>query len=536
MRKLWADLTAEDKEYLVKVYRGQGTEDPEWTKEKAENIVSEKYEVTPRTVRNWFRSLNLTSSTEPAQYVAAKSTSIGKGKYFAITWAQNATPVHKDFLENVKAYLEFLGGSLHVILGRYKNPTSVFTDIAHEEWATEILPYSTAKRSSVKNYEVLSNIRIQPTAVYPLSGTALSNMTGDACGVVGHPKVHFEPCPVLMGKPAKYLMTTGSCTLKNYTDSKAGAAGEFDHCIGFLLLEVDSDGEVHPRQIVADSDTGSFYDLLYHVSGGEVTRVQKKIPGIVLGDIHAAKMCPNSWVAAKNLLDYFQPSQVVLHDVFDGESISHHRKKDFVGRFRDFESGRSDLGTEIELTMDYIKEILEYNPVIVAANHNDWLDRWLNSNDWRQDLQNAKYYADLLKIALSSPEGHEAFASLVLSRFEDKVEVVMREDSYTIEGVEVGQHGDIGIHGSRGNIKQYKKLGSKVVVGDYHKGCRLGGVIGVGVTAKLRQGYNKGASAWNHAHCIIHPGGKRQLIIINKENYNFTTINYEKEVREEKLR
>ena len=36
----------------------------------------------------------------------------------------------------------------------------------------------------------------------------------------------------------KMMMTTGSCTVKNYTDSKAGKKGEFHHTLGFVIIEI----------------------------------------------------------------------------------------------------------------------------------------------------------------------------------------------------------------------------------------------------------------------------------------------------------
>lgn len=539
MAKQWKQLTNSDKERVVDLYRGTHSDrdlksTPKWGSYEAKNSVAEEFEVTPRTAQNWFRNLGLTHSELPAQYLAAQTNFLPKSKRYFITWAQNATPIHSQFFENFLAYANATGATTNVILGRYKNPTSVFTDRAHEKWDSKVLPFATTARSRLaNNYKVFADIVVQPTAVYPLSGSAMETMSGSDCLVIGHPKTHFIPCPVLQGEPQKYMMTTGACTIQNYTHSKAGAAGNFEHCIGFLILEVGDQGEVYPRQVIANKDDGSFYDLDFVVSRGKVSNSPVKTPGVVLGDIHAAKIEEPIFNATLDFLERFKPVKTITHDVFDGESISHHRKRDFVGRVRDYKNNKTCLRTELDYTYKVLTRLLPYNPVVVPANHNDWLDRWMNSNDWRDDLQNADIYAELLNKTLTQPDGFELFAYLVNTKFGGKIETTSREQSYRIEGVEVGQHGDIGIHGSRGNIKQYKKLPQKAVVGDYHKGTRLGGTVGVGVTASLRQGYNKGASAWNHAHAIIQPDGQVQLIIINPSTLKYTTLEDYAKIRKE---
>ena len=60
---------------------------------------------------------------------------------------------------------------ISVILGRYKNPTSVFSDGEYETWNEETRPYWDANRHEIHKYlTVLSDVKIQPTATNPLTG------------------------------------------------------------------------------------------------------------------------------------------------------------------------------------------------------------------------------------------------------------------------------------------------------------------------------------------------------------------------------
>ncbi len=74
------------------------------------------------------------------------------------------------------------------------------------------------------------------------------------------------------------------------------------------------------------------------------------------------------------------------------------------------------------------------------------------------------------------------------------------DQSFKIAGIECGVHGHNGINGSRGNPKQFKKLG-KLNTGHTHTASIYGGVYTAGVTV-VYMGYNVGASSWTQTHII----------------------------------
>jgi transposase len=83
-----------------------------------------------RTVQSWISKLGITEKSiqESPQLIKAKERKFDKKKKrFIITWAQNDTPVHEAFVSNIEAYANFIEADIHIIAGRYKNPTSVFT-------------------------------------------------------------------------------------------------------------------------------------------------------------------------------------------------------------------------------------------------------------------------------------------------------------------------------------------------------------------------------------------------------------------------
>ena len=99
------------------------------------------------------RGLSKNSLKTSEAFEKAKKRSHDKRRStFIITWAQNATPIHDNFFDNIEAYAKELKAGLHVVAGRYKNPTSVFTDKEQDWWANRVKPYLDANRHNIHKY------------------------------------------------------------------------------------------------------------------------------------------------------------------------------------------------------------------------------------------------------------------------------------------------------------------------------------------------------------------------------------------------
>ena len=173
-----------------------------------------------RTVRKWAVKLGLKEKEDVVspELEKAKQRKFDEGKKrFIVTWAQNNTPVHERFFINLESYAKKIDADIHVIAGRYKNPTSVFTDKEFDRWHKNTIPYLDAARHDIHRYvSVMSDIKIQPTAVNPMSG--MKGVSGINSCIFGHPKVQLEMIAVLEGCMPKQMLTTGACTKRNYTD------------------------------------------------------------------------------------------------------------------------------------------------------------------------------------------------------------------------------------------------------------------------------------------------------------------------------
>lgn len=457
------------------------------------------------------------------QYKFAQKRKLVKSKYYIITWAQNNTSVHDELWRNIKAYSDFLQASIHVVLGRYKNPTNPNDNNTEEHWDEEVLPYADAKRHNIhKNLTLLSDIKIQPTAATPLTGMESISRLNSA--IFGHPKMQMDTIAALEGYEPKILMTTGSVTNKNYSDSKAGKKGSFHHVFGFVIVEIKDKDVFIPRQVTALSN-GSFTDLIYNVKNGVVKKINN-ISYANLGDKHIGDHCPVVEQRQRVWLEYFKPKATMIHDIFNGTSVNHHEESDPIKKYYLEQTGQNLIKNEIEKMLDWVESMKKYNLVIVSSNHNDWLDRYIKRKDWKYDIKNAMEYMEYSKILLSGKAPKGLIAYLIEQRFGKSVRTLSRNESFRINEVELAQHGDIGTNGSRGGLMQFKRLSTKMDVGDSHVPRRLDGVMYVGTSTKLRIGYNIGASSWRNADIICHLDGKRQHIIYMGSTKEFTTFKF----------
>lgn len=495
-----------------------------------------RFSKSERTIRRWIKRLGFSNfeDIENEEIRQGKQRTYDlKKKYYIFTWAQNATPVHPAFWANIKKYAEFLDAEIGVIQGRYQNPTSLWTsNMAGDEWWDEtftiknkdgqvIFSYLDGSRTHLHQYlDILADIKIVPTARNPLTG--FEGVSGEKSSIIGHPRVHLKTLPVLSGHPNKTLMTTGACTIKNYTDTKAGKKAEFHHTYGFVIVEIKDDLTQYSRQVTADAD-GTFTDLIYHVDG-DVFEIDS-CAAFIMGDIHVSNMETKIVDKTMKLFETIRPNRVVIHDIFDGDSVNHHEEKDPVKKYQRYQAGRNLVKKEIEGLGNFIDkyDLIQYKPIVVRSNHDMWIDRWITDTDWKKDIVNSAEYMEYALILLQGKAPKGLIPYLLEQQFGEEITCLGLDDSYKILGWELGQHGHLGSHGAKGSFEGFRNLNTKIIIGDKHVPTRLDGMLCAGTFSKLRMGYNNGASAWMHCGVMIHNSGKAQHIIYDEDG-NFTTL------------
>jgi len=220
-----------------------------------------------------------------------------------------------------------------------------------------------------------------------------------------------------------------------------------------------------------------------------------------------------------------RPAQLVWHDVHDFYTRTHHHVNDAFIEYVKHLTGTDDVEKALDGTFAFVDSRTPKSTlnIFVYSNHPDMLARWVKRADWRTDPRNAKF---LLKTALAMLEGShmgpggaqtldpfEYWAARKLKTYGQALFLEL-DESYRIEGIEVGYHGHYGLNGTRGSRASFAKIGTKVVIGHGHSPGIREGAYQVGTNSRLKLEYVKGPSSWLHTDCVIYKNGKRSLINI----------------------
>lgn len=373
-----------------------------------------------------------------------------------------------------------------------------------------------------------------PTALDPLRGA--ESITGRSSGIFPHPRFEMRPIATVQGEGTKFNWTTGCVTRRNYMQKRAGLLGEFYHSYGALLVEIDDGGNWWVRQLNADSE-GTIYDIDIYATPEGVFENTDGCEALVFGDVHRRNIDEDIMAATwgpGGMVEVMKPKRQVFHDLLDFESRSHHNRRDPHEMYRLHRQGRDIVWDEVREAGEFLDACRDAAPeselYVVDSNHDRHFDRYLKEVDWRHDLPNARTILEANLAIVDAIEAGEQDEFTLLewawkkqgvaegvhvmnlhSANPDRLSLVVCEANGG--GVELGLHGDISPNGARGNPRSLSKIGRKNVIGHSHSPGIWGGTYQVGVTGKLRQGYNLGPSSWAHAHCPIYPNGKRQIIL-----------------------
>ncbi|HEY7822448.1 MAG TPA: hypothetical protein VIG24_06435 [Acidimicrobiia bacterium] len=484
--------------------------------------------------------------------VAPKPTRImplpkkGEVARYIITAAQNNTDCHVEFFENLVAYAEWVGAQVMVGSFSYnrasysqkatKRDLGPTEDDRKEDWYDPIFePYWMDE--AVELAPMLTwrgELNIQPTAKRPLSD--LQTYGGRQSTIFPHTKFAMESVAGTKADGAKLTYTTGTATMMNYIKKKAGLQAEFHHSYGAVIVEVDHDGNWFVRQLNADRD-GTFYDIpdkgqvgAIKVARGEVYADGEDVEAVNWGDTHVRVIDQEQKelaFGAGGILDSLRPKHQIHHDVLDfAVKQSHHDRHNPHARARKHAKGWTRIDEEVLEVKKFLDEVRRpwCTTIVVEANHDRHLDRWLAESDFRHDDSNAIFYLEcelaFRKAIAEDPDRdwshlHEALKRMGLPADDlflgvDDGFILCAEDGS--DGIECSLHGDIGPNGSRGSPLGLSKMGRRANSGHTHSACVIDGLYVAGTLAQLSQEWNRGPSSWSHSHIVTYPNGKRTII------------------------
>jgi hypothetical protein len=530
-KKKFKDLTEEDIDKLSKIYLSK-----EISWDKKEEELSKFANRSARTVRGWCEKLNLTKPSEvkSPQYEEAKNHKIDETKKrFLITWAQSNTDINEKMLDSMELYAKEINAEILIIPGKYNFSLFENKEEGHT-WPKRTIKYLNANRLDLTStLTYMGDVKILPTGKWPLSG--LESLSGMNSAVFGSPKLHQESKAVLFGDPSKVMITTGSLSKNNYSDSKSGKHGEHYHQYGFVILEVQDDKIFHIRQVEVEKN-GDFDDLFYHIENGVISK-NTEIEAIVLGDVHFSSVDPLALKTTFDLMKKLKPKHVIIEDVFDGSSCNPHNLDDPFYQAKLEYEGKNDLRAELDEMLELLGKFEKFeNVVIVKSNHDIFLERFLK-RDWRKmpTMKNSLEYmllsAKILEAYKTGKEFRGVIPHIIKEKF-PKYHALGYNEPYLVKHFMMNYHGEKGSNGSRGGgAKNWSKFTSGtdghkergIFTAHTHTPGRYGNSICVGHLL-LPQDYTAGSpSSWIQSNGIIHKSGKAQQIHIIDSKY-YTTF------------
>lgn len=477
-----------------------------------------------------------TGRLRPKQRAKLPLPKPGQVKRYILSSAQNNTGLHDACWENLTALADYWDAEILIASFTYatqsrasagQKKTAKETTDVEEWWDDRVIPHLADQRIELAPGLLwCGELQLLPTAVNPLSG--LASYTGRASSIIPHATFAVESVASPKHQGCKFLYTTGTVTLRNYIQKKAGQKAEFHHGYGGLIVEVNDAGSWWVRQLNADSE-GVIYDLDTRAKNGRVTTGHRP-EAIVWGDIHTRQIDGEvrgiGWTNDYNILDALRPRCQVLHDVLDFRSQNHHDRKDPWKVYAKHVESAQSVADEIQEAAAFVEEASRpwCETVIVPSNHDEAAIRWLKEADFREDPLNAQFFLEATLASYQAMAAGDRDFYPVEWAFRRcgklrRVKFLRRDEDYVVcadagDGIELGMHGDVGANGGRGSLPGYAKSGRKCIIGHSHSAGLRQGAMQVGVMGALDQGYNQGQSSWSHTNALVYPNGKRTLFTI----------------------
>lgn len=438
-----------------------------------------------------------------------KST-IAKHQKFLITTVKKDDKIFYDGFKALKNYAE-KNKALPLFLIADNDLSGIDSLLLNEQIVFDTIHLN-------KNLTI-SPIKIKSEAVDPVAGLPRIGNRENSY-ILASPKQRLKAVPTEHDHLPHLLMTTGAITEPNYIKNtyiqkKRDFLADLDHVMGGLIVEILDDTFFLVRQFQFDNQ-GSFIDLGVEYDSKGSSRIVA-LEAMVPGDWHMGHTDQVAREAVIQMINHLKPKRLFFHDFFDGTSVSHHT------RDKKIFSMTNILSLEEELTMG-AKELnlfssLVPNVYLVKSNHDEFLDRYLDSGYFMDDKMNGKTAVRLAVAKLDGKDPLEVgYRTHGLTA--KNVNFYQRDQSLKIKGIEhTANHGDKGSNGARGSVAAMEMAYGLIWSGHAHSPEILRGAWQVPALEVLRPGYNIGGSSWAHGCGLTYYNGSRQLIIFINGQY-----------------
>lgn len=422
---------------------------------------------------------------------------------------------------------------------------------------------------------VLDNMKLTAKMVTPLTGLDKYG-DRDKTYIFGAPKMMANPLPGRLTKNDQmdvYRITVGTITAFNqyggpkYIQGRTADLADdilAGHRTGALVLEkakgnrgtLDKTiGSWNFRRMEYDPKWQGYIDQsVFYGADGAV--LPMRAAAIKFGDLHFGETNAERSEQIKYILQKHQPLLVVQEDTFDAASISHHEKDQRMTLWARYQRGELDFESMLRDFVRTQNQLMSLAPkdtvfAITDSNHNDFVDRWLQSNLERPELMRIKSILEtakmrgenLMQFILTSDHPDLAFLPRIDSRFKSRL--VFWDGSTSVRVgrklnpsdvldpaepqrpeeferlVEMAVHGHHGNGGARGSNISIRLASGEVLKGHDHMVSWNGGVGSCGNMIERPNYAKSGGSSWAFGYGVAEQNGRWQVHIGNKRNGRF---------------
>ena len=445
----------------------------------------------------------------PTHFKEMVSTLSSKYSRFFITNAVSGGKADKNCIKSAKTFARKNKAAILVVVSN--NDLSEIDKTIVDDPELHVIYDDMALNKNLH----ISTVKIDPKGVDPLQGMERIAQR-DGSVIFSSPKQRLKAVANKRSDLPFVMMTTGSITRseyrsKAYAKTRRDIMAQYDHVMGGLIVEIEDSEIFHYRQIQFEK-SGNFVDLGTYYQGNNVSTLLPE--ALIMGDYHSIDKDPIADAALRSLAKQLQVKTLVMHDVFDGKSISHHDQHRKIYRSMLFQKGKLSLENELEVLAqdlnDWSKLVKEI--VVVESNHDDFLARYLEDGRWINEAHNYKM-ASLLNAEMVKGNRPLIEGAKMKGLKAENIKWLEKDDSFKIARVELGDHGDKGSNGAKGSLPSMERAYGNSISGHSHSPEILRGAWQVGTTSKLKLDYNRGgSSSWFHTSCLLYKNGARQLI------------------------
>lgn len=445
---------------------------------------------------------------------------------YLITSAQAEAKPNKKLLNSMGTYATEMSAQLIVLPMIGNSAQQDWTEL-HPDFEDYDVEYGTRKLGSNVQIE---QFHVRPYQVDPVTGLSRFAQR-ETTQIFASPKQRMKAIPHSVRRHPKFLVTTGAITNPNYATSadvsaerrRLGNIALRDHVFGGLVVEVEDSNTFYMRHVTSNG-RGSFVDLGTKYHGEEVTPDQR-CEALVLGDYHCGRTDPEVLETTYDMIRRMKPRRLVLHDYFDGHSVSHHVDKEPItqGILQRDDLGHGSLEQELRQCYDELLVLSEMTDevVVVMSNHHEFLWRWLNEGRFMRDTNNARFGFKLASHMAEKDENDPVeFGIKMMGKLPSNIRFLKRTDDYKVRGYQLGAHGDKGPGFGYGSLPGKENDYGKSISGHVHTNERLRDTHTVGTMLPMDMYYMRGhPHRWTNGHAAIYENGAVQHLMIIRGKY-----------------